>query len=227
MEQQSERKGRAPRAARTRSSDPLSCVISFSRCPSRSPPRHSPVQDVAHDQLIYDVSKTDIQQQANPVRATVHNVLVVYNQGNRSGALLDANAAMIDTDPGKETPDQACDKKTGFVWLSGVDATVPAPVFGQYGSVVEAWQNIAARSPVFATDRRGLRVARERGHLPRSDLLDSLAATPGFRQSARLRAHRRRERCRGALRCALERHHGASLSGAVRDLPGQLPISFF
>ncbi len=181
MEQQSERKGRAPRAARTRSSDPLSRVISVAAVLISA--AAFTVQYVAHDQLIYDVSKTDIQQQANPVRATVHNVLVVYNQGNRSGALLDANAAMIDTDPGKETPDQACDKKTGFVWLSGVDATVPAPVFGQYGSVVEAGK-------ILLRDLRFSLPTGAASALPENAVIcldltfsNSLGATPGFHKA--------------------------------------------
>ncbi len=96
------------------------------------------VQYVAHDQLIYDVSKTNIYQQPNPVRATVQNVLVIYNLGNRSAALLEANATMIDFNPDKEKPDQACNKKTGLIWLSTVNAASSEKVLGQYGSVVEA-----------------------------------------------------------------------------------------
>jgi hypothetical protein len=178
MGQQSERKERGPRADKTRSSDPLSRVISVAAFLVSA--AAFTVQYVAHDQLIYDVSDTDIHQQSNPVRATVQNVLVLYNLGNRSAALLEANAAMIDFDPGKESPDQACEKTTGFVWLSALNATYPGRVYGQYGGVVEAGkillQNLQFSLPTGAASG-----------LPQNAVIcldltfwDSRGATPGF-----------------------------------------------
>jgi hypothetical protein len=135
MEQQKETDQLSP-AEKTTSSDKVSRAISIVALVISA--AAFMVQYVAHDQLIYDVSKTNIYQHSSPVRATVQNVLVIYNLGNRSGALLEANATMIDFNPEKEKSDQACEKKTGLIWLSTVNAISSEKVLGQYGSVVEA-----------------------------------------------------------------------------------------
>ena len=69
----------------------------------------------------------------------MQRVLILYNLGNRSGALLEANAGAVGFEEGKESRDEACNKEQGFIWLSAVGSTFPwERVTGQYGGIVEA-----------------------------------------------------------------------------------------